>query len=165
MSCRKARSGKVTTVREYGEADAFGHRKKANVAEDFSDEIKKRTGEETVVSDLTYDLRSGAPDFTDKLVATTFGNMAYDAIQQQKRGLMAAIVDGRYAMAAIPDPKLGPRKVDIATMFNIERYRPSYANKEGMPVFLTQAVNYPPFCWPGASNGDAAFRSRTARGS
>jgi ATP-dependent phosphofructokinase / diphosphate-dependent phosphofructokinase len=126
------------SVREYGEADAFGHRKKANVAEDFSDVIVKRTGEETVVSDLTYDLRSGAPDYTDKLVATTFGNMAYDAIQQQKRGLMAAIVDGRYAMAEIPDPKLGPRKVDIATMFNIERYRPSYANKEGMPVFLTK---------------------------
>ena len=27
--------------REYGEADAFGHRKKANVAEDLSDAIKK----------------------------------------------------------------------------------------------------------------------------
>lgn len=126
------------SIREYGAADAFGHRKKGNVAEDFSDEIIKRTGEETVVSDLTYDLRSGAPDFTDKLIATTFGTMAYDAIQQQKRGLMAAIVDGRYAMAPIPDPKFGPRKVDIDTMFNVERYRPSYANKEGMPLFLTK---------------------------
>ena len=52
-------------VREYGEADAFGHRKKMNVAEDLSDEIKTATGEETVVSDLTYDLRSGSPDFVD----------------------------------------------------------------------------------------------------
>jgi ATP-dependent phosphofructokinase / diphosphate-dependent phosphofructokinase len=126
------------TIREYGEADAFGHRKKANVAEDFSDEIVNRTREETVVSDLTYDLRSGAPDYTDKLIATTFGTMAYDAIQAQKHGLMAAIVDGRYAMAPIPDPKLGPRKVDVGTMFNAERYRPSYANKEGLPVFLTK---------------------------
>ena len=25
-------------------------------------------------------------------------------------------------------------------MFNMERYRPSYANKEGLPVFLTQSV-------------------------
>jgi len=41
------------TVREYGEADAFGHRKKMSVAEDLSDEIKRATGEETVVSDLT----------------------------------------------------------------------------------------------------------------
>jgi 6-phosphofructokinase len=126
------------TVREYGEPDAFGHRKKANVAEDFSDEIKKRCHEETVVSDLTYDLRSGAPDFTDKLVATTFGTMAYDAIRQHKRGLMAAIVEGKYAMVAIPDPKSGPRKVDVATMLNVERYRPSYENKEGLPVFLTK---------------------------
>jgi 6-phosphofructokinase 1 len=126
------------TVREYGEADAFGHRKKANVAEDFSDEIKRRIGDETVVSDLTYDLRSGAPDFTDKLVATTFASMGYDAIKQGKRGLMAAIVDGKYAMVEIPDPKLGPRSVDVKTMFNEERYRPSYENKEGLPVFLTK---------------------------
>jgi ATP-dependent phosphofructokinase / diphosphate-dependent phosphofructokinase len=125
------------TLREYGEPDAFGHRKKANVAEDFSDEIKKRSGDETVVSDLTYDLRSGAPDFTDKLVATTFGTMAYDAITQHKSGLMAALVEGKYAMVQIPDPKQGPRKVDIDSMFNKDRYRPSYGNKEGLPVFLT----------------------------
>src|SRR6266550_1240658 len=47
------------TVKEYGEADAFGHRKKMSIAEDLSDEIKRASGEETLVSDLTYDLRSG----------------------------------------------------------------------------------------------------------
>jgi 6-phosphofructokinase 1 len=31
-------------LREYGEADAYGHRKKSNVAEDLSDVIKKHTG-------------------------------------------------------------------------------------------------------------------------
>ena len=51
---------------------------------------------------------------------------------------MAAIVEGRYAMVDIPDPKLGPRKVDVETMFNRERYRPSYEHKEGMPLFLTR---------------------------
>lgn len=125
-------------TREYGEPDAFGHRKKSNVGEDFSDEIKKRSGDETVVSDLTYDLRSGAPDFADKLIATTFGTMAYDAIQVHKKGLMAAIVDGKYAMVQIPDPKLGPRHVDVASMLNVDRYRPSYSHKEGMPLFLTR---------------------------
>src|ERR1700756_425198 len=55
--------------KEYGETDPFGHRKKMSVAEDLSDEIKRATGEETVVSDLTYDLRSGSPDFVDRLVA------------------------------------------------------------------------------------------------
>jgi ATP-dependent phosphofructokinase / diphosphate-dependent phosphofructokinase len=126
-------------VKHYGEADAFGHRKKANVGEDLSDEIKKASKEETVVSDLTYDLRSGDPDFVDKMVAGTFGNMAFDAVLEGKTGLMTAISEGRYALVPIPDPKLGPRKVDIASMYNTDRYRPNYANKLGLPIFLTRA--------------------------
>jgi ATP-dependent phosphofructokinase / diphosphate-dependent phosphofructokinase len=126
------------TVKEYGDADAFGHRKKMSVAEDLSDEIKRTTGEDTVVSDLSYDLRSGSPDFVDRLVAFTFAGMAMDALEQGKSGLMTAIHEGRYAMAPIPDPKLGPRRVDIASMYNTERYRPRYDHKLGLPIFLTR---------------------------
>jgi ATP-dependent phosphofructokinase / diphosphate-dependent phosphofructokinase len=124
---------------EYGEPDAYGHRKKANVAESLADEIKQRAGEETIVSDLTYDLRSGDPDFMDKLVALTFGNMAYDAVLEGKSGLMSALVDGRYDLVPIPDPKLGPRKVDVTNTYSTERYRPIYANKRGLPIFLNRA--------------------------
>ncbi len=127
------------TVKEYGDADAFGHRKKMSVAEDLSNEIKIATGEETVVSDLTYDLRSGSPDFVDRMVAATFAGMAMDAILEGKHGLMTAIANGCYTLAPIPDPKLGPRKVDIASMYNTERYRPTYDHKQGLPVFLTRA--------------------------
>ncbi|MGH9666616.1 MAG: 6-phosphofructokinase, partial [Bryobacteraceae bacterium] len=126
-------------VQEYGDPDAFGHRKKMNVGEALSDEIKKRVKEETIVSDLTYDLRSGSPDFVDKLVATTFGTMALDAVLQGKSGLMSAIVHGCYSMAPIPDPKQGPRKVDVESMYNTDRYRPNYGNKIGLPIFLTRA--------------------------
>jgi 6-phosphofructokinase len=126
-------------MREYGEADAYGHRKKENIAEAFSDEVKKRAKEETIVSDLTYDLRSGDPDFVDKLIASTFGTMALDAVLAGKSGVMAALVNGCYAMVPIPDPALGPRQVDIATMYNTDRYRPNYANKTGLPIFLTRA--------------------------
>lgn len=126
------------TVKEYGEADAFGHRKKMSVAEDLSDEIKRATGEESVVSDLTYDLRSGSPDFADRLVGFTFAGMAMDAVEDGKSGLMTAISEGRYSMVAIPDPKLGPRKVDIESMYNTERYRPKYDHKLGLPIFLTR---------------------------
>ncbi len=124
-------------TKEYGEPDAFGHRKKFSVAEAFSDEIIKKTGAETVVSDLTYDLRSGAPDFMDTMVATTFGTMAYDAITSGKHGLMASINEGKYAMVNIPDPKLGPRRLDVDHMYNKERYRPSYMCKEGLPLLLS----------------------------
>jgi 6-phosphofructokinase len=126
-------------VREYGEPDAYGHRKKENVGEALSGEIKARTEEETIVSDLTYDLRSGAPDFVDKLIASNFGTMALEAVLDGKSGLMAALVNGCYAMAPIPDAALGPRKVDIASMYNTDRYRPNYANKTGLPIFLTRA--------------------------
>ncbi len=127
------------TVKEYGDPDAFGHRKKMSVAEDLSNEIKAATGEETIVSDLTYDLRSGSPDFVDRMVAATFAGMAMDAIETGKHGLMTAINNGCYAMTAIPDPKLGPRHVEVGTMYNTERYRPTYDQKLGLPIFLTHA--------------------------
>ena len=126
-------------LREYGEADAFGHRKKANVAEDLGDLIRKHTRQETVISDLTYDLRSGEADFLDKLVASTFGNMAVEAVAKNQTGLMAAITNGCYAMVPIPDSKLGPRCIDVEAMYDTEQYRPKYTNKTGMPVFLTRA--------------------------
>src|SRR5919201_1032696 len=125
-------------VQEYGEPDAYGHRKKASVAESLADLIKRRTGEETIVSDLTYDLRSGDPDFIDKLVASTFGTMALDAVLAGESGRMSAIVGGRYDLVPIPDPKLGPRRVDVASMYNTDRYRPTYEGKRGLPVFLNR---------------------------
>jgi ATP-dependent phosphofructokinase / diphosphate-dependent phosphofructokinase len=126
-------------VKEYGDPDGFGHRKKMSVAEDLSSEIKRATGEETIVSDLTYDLRSGSADFVDRMVASTFAGMALDAIKEGKHGLMTAIQSGSYALANIPDPALGPRKVEIDTMYNKERYRPTYDRKAGLPIFLTHS--------------------------
>jgi 6-phosphofructokinase 1 len=125
-------------VQEYGQADVYGRRKKASVAEVLSDAIRARTGEETVVSDLTYDLRSGFPDFLDKLVAATFGTMALDAVLDGASGVMTALVDGRYAIVPIPAPERGPRKVDVKSMYNTDRYRPHYANKRGCPIFLSR---------------------------
>jgi ATP-dependent phosphofructokinase / diphosphate-dependent phosphofructokinase len=126
------------TVQEYGEPDAFGHRKKASIGEALAAEVRKRSSEGTIVSDLTYDLRSGEPDFVDKMIASTFGTMALEAVLQGKSGLMSALANGCYTMMPIPDPKLGPRRVDIETMYNTVRYRPNYANKTGMPIFLTR---------------------------
>jgi len=51
---------------------------------------------------------------------------------------MTALNEGRYAMVTVPDPKLGPRKVDIGSMYNTDRYRPKYDHKLGMPIFLTR---------------------------
>jgi 6-phosphofructokinase 1 len=52
---------------------------------------------------------------------------------------MAAVSGGCFQMVKIPDPKLGPRRVEVETMYDTERYRPNYAHKLGLPVFLTRA--------------------------
>lgn len=125
-------------LQEYGEPDAYGHKKKMSIGETLSNEIIHRYKQETVVSDLTYDLRSGDPDFFDKMIATTFANMAFECIASNASGKMMAIRNGSYAVADIPDPKLGARKVDVAKMYNIDRFRPNYSSKKGLPIFLIQ---------------------------
>lgn len=125
-------------VEEYGEADAYGHRKKVSIAEALSQQVKRLAKEDTVVSDLTYDLRGGAPDFLDKMVATTFATMAVERIADGASGLMTAIQQGRYVDAPIPAAGAKARNVDLTAMYNTERYRPNYANKSGLPIFLTK---------------------------
>src|SRR5262249_24517534 len=95
--------------------------------------------------------------------ALTFGNMAYDAMLDGKTGLMAALMGGCYELMPIPDPKLGPRKLNVATTYNIERCRPIYANKQGLPGFLNRAGASWVRAWVGcAKSPREALRSGTA---
>jgi 6-phosphofructokinase 1 len=124
-------------VGDFGEADAYGHRKKLDIGHALAEILRQKTGEDTMASDLTYDLRSGDPDAVDQVVATTFANMALDLIGSQVFGRMAAVREGRYAHAPLPDPALGPRTVEVAKLYNTERYRPRYTGKLGDPLLLT----------------------------
>ena len=80
------------TVQEYGEPDAFGHRQKASIGEALEHGDQPADGRRSIVSDLTYDLRSGDPDFVDKLVAAEFGTWGMDAVLAGKSGVMTALV-------------------------------------------------------------------------
>ena len=128
------------TLEEYGEPDAYGHRRPVDVGSVLADELHARTGVEAVHSDLTYDLRSGDPDALDQMVATTFANVAVDLLAAGVHGRMVAIRDGKYSHAALPDPALGPRHVDVATMYNTERFRPVYDHRLGMPLLLGPSI-------------------------
>jgi len=124
---------------DFGEADAYGHRKKVDIGHALAEILHERTGEETMTSDLTYDLRSGDPDAVDQVVATTFANIALDLIGNNAFGRMVAVRQGCYAHAPLPDPALGPRTVDVAKLYNTKRYRPHYSAKLGDPLFLISA--------------------------
>jgi 6-phosphofructokinase 1 len=127
-------------LEEFGEADAYGHRRKADVGFALATELHRLTGIEAVNSDLTYDLRSGDPDAVDQMVATTFANVAMDLLAEGRVGRMSAIQDGKYAHAPLPDASLGPRKVDTASMYNAGRFRPTYEHKLGLPLMLGDAL-------------------------
>jgi 6-phosphofructokinase 1 len=120
---------------EYGEADAFGHRKKVDVGHALASAIKKLASEDTMTSDLTYDLRSGEPDMLDQIVATTFANVAMDLIREGISGRMTAIRDGKYIHSPLPPPGR-PRCVNVSLLYDTERYRPNYGTKLGMPLLL-----------------------------
>jgi ATP-dependent phosphofructokinase / diphosphate-dependent phosphofructokinase len=125
---------------EIGEADAYGHRHKADVGESLAMELKRLTGIETVNSDLTYDLRSGDPDALDQMVAITFANVAVDLLADGTFGRMVAIRDGKYAHAPLPARSLGARQLDVPTMYNDRRFRPRYEAKLGTPLLLNPAI-------------------------
>jgi ATP-dependent phosphofructokinase / diphosphate-dependent phosphofructokinase len=127
-------------LEEYGDADAYGHRRKADIGFALAEELHRMTEVETVHSDLTYDLRSGDPDALDQMVATTFANIAVDLIAEGTTGRMVAIRDGKYAESPLPERALGARRIDIDSMYNIERLRPRYDSRLGMPLLLGRAV-------------------------
>jgi ATP-dependent phosphofructokinase / diphosphate-dependent phosphofructokinase len=124
-------------LEEYGEADGYGHKRKVDIGYALGEEIKKRAGEDTMNSDLTYDLRSGEADALDQMVAITFANVAMDLVRDAVHGRLVAVQDGKYTHAPLPDPKAGPRKVDIARFYNLERFRPHYSGKLGLPLLLS----------------------------
>jgi len=128
-------------VHEYGEPDAYGHRRKADVGSALAEQLKAMTGVDTVHSDLTYDLRSGDPDALDQMVATTFANIAVELLADGVAGRMAAIQDGKYAHAPLPDGSLGSRRLDVASMYNTQRLRPRYDNRLGMPLLLGRPIS------------------------
>ncbi len=122
---------------EFGEADAYGHKKKVDIGHALSEEIRLHAGEETMSSDLTYDLRSGEADALDQMVAMTFANVAMDLIRDGVHGRLVAVQEGKYTHAPLPDPKAGPRRVDVARMYNLNRFRPHYSDKLGLPLLLS----------------------------
>ena len=90
----------------------------------------------STVMDMTYELRSGVPDFLDRMVVISFATMAFDCVGGGAHGRLMAIRNGCYCDTDIPDPALGPRTVKVKTMYDKDRFRPNYASKSELPIFM-----------------------------
>src|SRR5262249_25609080 len=118
-------------VPEVGPPDAYGHRKKTNVAEYLADQLAERLPHVRFLPvDLTYILRSGEPDVWDKHMAIMYANLVMGYIEKGTYGVMAANREGRYVATDIPGKNLQARRVSSAE-YNSERFRPNFENIMG----------------------------------
>ncbi|HMA36968.1 MAG TPA: 6-phosphofructokinase [Chloroflexia bacterium] len=120
-----------TAVPEVGPADAYGHRKKANIAEFLGDQLATRLpGVRFLPIDLTYFLRSGEPDVYDKHMAIFYANMAMSLVEAGTHGVMVAYRDGAFIYTDIPGKTIAARRVDPAD-YNASRYRANFEHITG----------------------------------
>ena len=118
-------------VPEVGEPDAYGHRKKANVAEFLAAQLTERMPHVRFLPiDLTYFLRSGEPDAYDKHMAIYYANVAMSLVEQGMTGLMAAHRNGRYISTDIPGKNFPARRVH-SDDYLASRYRPHFEHITG----------------------------------
>ena len=119
------------TLPDVGPADAYGHRKKANVAEFLGEELGKyMPGVRFLPIDLTYILRAGEPVPYDKKMAIFYANLVMGLVEKGIDGVIAAYRDGEFVYTDIPGKNLKPRRVNPED-YNAERYRPNFEGISG----------------------------------
>jgi len=125
--------GKVV---EYGEADAYGHRKLGGIGEITGEALKKITGESIINQKVSYLMRSGAPDALDLMVATNYANLAVNLIKNDVSGRMVALRDGKYTHIPMSTVTSGLKRVDVDELYDVKTYRPRIRHVMGKPMFL-----------------------------
>lgn len=121
---------------EYGQADAFGHKKLGGIGMLTSEALKEITGLNTIYQQVAYLMRSGAPDSLDLMVATNYANIAMDLIKHGKFGNMVALQGGKYTYVPANTVSKGLKRVDVEQLYDPENYRPKLRGVEGKPMFL-----------------------------
>jgi 6-phosphofructokinase 1 len=119
-----------------GEEDAYGHRKLGGIGELTAALLKERTGEDMIVQEVGYLMRSGAPDSLDLMVATNYAVMAADLALEGASGRMVALRNGTYTAVPISATREGVKRVDVDELYDGEAYRPKVRHVAGKPMFL-----------------------------
>ena len=121
---------------EYGEADAYGHRKLGGIGLIAGDALKKITGEDILYQQLGYIMRSGPPDSLDLMVPVNYANVALRLADRNEFGRLVVLRDGRYTSAPIGVTQEGIKRVDVAELYDPDQYLPKVRHVEGKPMFL-----------------------------
>jgi 6-phosphofructokinase 1 len=121
---------------EYGEEDAYGHKKLGGIGSVTEQALKKILGVRTVYQQVAYLMRSGEPDALDRMVAISYANLATDLTFKKEYGKMVALREGKYTTVPIETLTQGLKRVDVNELYDVENYRPKVAHLLGKPMFL-----------------------------
>ena len=123
-------------VVEYGQEDAYGHKKLGGIGQIAGNALKQLTGEDIVYQQLAYLMRAGAPDSLDRMVAISYGNLAVDQLRQGHSGRMVALQAGQYTTVPVDTCMQGLKRVDVGELYDTDQYRPKVSHILGKPMFL-----------------------------
>jgi 6-phosphofructokinase 1 len=119
-----------------GEADAYGHRKLGGIGMQTGEVLKQLTGQNIIYQQLSYLMRSGAPDSLDLMVAVNYANMAIDLVLKKVSGRMVSLTQGIYTDVPMSTITAGQKRVDVRELYDTEQYRPKVRHVMGKPMFL-----------------------------
>ncbi len=123
-------------VVEYGQEDAYGHKKLGGIGQITGEALKQLTGIDTVQQQLAYLMRAGVPDSLDRMVAISYANLAVDQLLQGHSGRMVALQNGQYTTVPVDTCTQGLKRVDVEELYDVEQYRPKVRHVLGKPMFL-----------------------------
>src|SRR5919202_6860504 len=123
-------------VVEYGQEDAYGHRKLGGIGQITGEALKQLTGIDIVHQQIAYLMRAGAPDSLDRMVAISYANLAVDQLIQGHSGRMVALQNGQYTTVPVDTCTQGLKRVDVDELYDAEIYRPKVRHVLGKPMFL-----------------------------
>ena len=123
-------------VEEYGQEDAYGHRKLGGIGIAVAEALKSITGIDTLSQQIAYLMRAGVPDSLDRMVAISFGNLAVDELLRGNSGRMASLQYGQYTTVPVEAPTQGVKRVDVEALYDEDSYRPRVRGVLGKPMFL-----------------------------
>jgi 6-phosphofructokinase 1 len=123
-------------VVEYGQEDAYGHKKLGGIGLITGEAIKKITGKNILYQQVSYLMRSGAPDSLDLMVAVNYAKMAISLVKRGASNRLVALRNGTYTSIPITTISTGKKRVDVEELYDADNYRPKIKHVEGKPMFL-----------------------------
>ena len=121
---------------EYGQVDAYGHKKLGGIGQITGEAIHKITGAHIIYQQVAYLMRSGEPDALDRMVAISYANLATDLVLKKQTGQMVALREGKYTTVPINTLTQGVKRVDVQELYDEENYLPRVSVVLGKPMFL-----------------------------